>query len=152
MRWLPTKIMSLGATYYVRWSGLSEEEEETASLAGFCLFLPSSAREKMIEASLRYFWSVLGLYTKSTSHTTKRLARYWLSANSSKMPPQSNGDVSSAGSSGAMGDQQQHQERHALSATVSISTNEIPVIDLENPDTSLLIDQVSVRLRMATWK
>jgi hypothetical protein len=68
------------------------------------------------------------------------------------MPPQSNGDVSSAGSSGAMGDQQQHQERHALSATVSISTNEIPVIDLENPDTSLLIDQVSVRLRMATWK
>jgi len=65
------------------------------------------------------------------------------------MPPQSNGDVSSAGSSGAMGDQQ-HQEAHAISATVSISTNEIPVIDLENPDSALLIDQVSVRLGMAT--
>jgi hypothetical protein len=67
------------------------------------------------------------------------------------MPPQSNGNVSSAGSSGAM-DDQQHREGHELSATVTISTNEIPVIDLENPDTSLLIDQVSVSLRMATGK
>jgi hypothetical protein len=44
-----------------------------------------------------------------------------------RLPPQNNGDISPAGSSsGAMGDQ-------------------IPVIDLENPDTALLIDQVSVQ-------
>ena len=62
--------MSLGATYYVRWSGLRGGGGD--GVVGWVLpffAFASSAREKMIEASLRYFWSVLGLYTKSTSHT-----------------------------------------------------------------------------------
>lgn len=113
-------------------------------VVGFCLFC-------LRDEFALFLVCPWPLHTQNHFHTPSVLLDFD-SANSSKMPPQSNGDVSSAGSSGAMGDQQQHQERHALSATVSISTTEIPVIDLENPDTSLLIDQVSVRLRMATWK
>lgn len=46
-----------------------------------------------------------------------------------------------------MGDKQQ-REGHTLSATGSIFADEIPVIDLANPDTSLLINQVSFILRV----